>query len=153
MKVQIEEDGKKCNCSSVECKCTCCKCVGPPHYEYAPRYLPKRIKHKVRMRRPALVMYLLGVAEGGEGNFCVPPMDLNRLCSHYVTLQVTPESGDTQNSLTEFPHFHIPKHTISEKVVIPNQIVSRTNSDKARITIANLNDHPVKIDNVNASGQ
>ena len=66
--VQIEEDSKQCNCHSVECKCTCCKCAGTPHYEFAHRELPRGIKHKVRMQRPAFVMYLSGVSEGGKGN-------------------------------------------------------------------------------------
>ena len=120
------------------------------HLMSIPRDLPKGIKHKVKLSRPAF-MYLSGVAEGGEGKFCVPSMNLNRLCTHFVTLPVTPESSDTQNSLTEFLHFHIPKHTISDKILIPNQVVSWTNSDKAILTIANLNDHPVKMDNVYAS--
>ena len=96
---------------------------------------------------------LSGVAEGGEGKFCVPPMDLGRSCSHFLMLPVTPEGGDAQKSLTKFPHFHIPEHTIADKVLIPNQIISQTNKDKVRLTIANLNDHPVKIDNVYASGR
>ena len=72
--VKIEEDFKPCNCSSIKCKCTCRKCAGTPHYEFAHRELLKGMKHKVRMCRPAFVMYLSGVAEGGEGKFTVPPL-------------------------------------------------------------------------------
>ena len=154
LEVQIEQENQKCDCSSIHCKCTCRKCAGPPTYEYAHRELPRGIKHKVKLSRPGFVMYLSGVAEGGEAKFCIPPMDLSRSTSHYITLPVTPEGGDSsKNSLTTYPHFHIPEYTIAEKVIVPNQVISRTNKEKVRLVIANLNDHPVKIDNFHAQGR
>ena len=150
---KTEQEAKICQCDSVECKCTCRKCDGPPHYEYASRELPKGIKHRVRLRRPAFVMYLSGVSEGGEGKFTVPPMELNKSTAHYVTLNVDHNRDGPDCALSKYPHFHIPEHQISDKVIIPNQIVTRSNKDKVRINISNLNDHSVTTEAMPAIGQ
>ena len=103
--VANEQDPKKCNCNSIDCQCTCRKCDGPPHYEYAPRELPKGIKHKVRLCRPAFVMYLSGVTEGGEVDFTVPSMNLNKSMAHYLTVSVNPKcDGSPQNSSVSYTH-------------------------------------------------
>ena len=150
---KTEQEAKICQCDSVECKCTCRKCDGPPHYEYASRELPKGIKHRVRLRRPAFVMYLSGVSEGGEGKFTVPPMELNKSTAHYITLNVDHNRDGPDCALSKYPHFHIPEHQISDKVIIPNQIVTRSNKDKVRINISNLNDHSVTTEAMPAIGQ